>query len=67
MTFCRVLFWLSLSLGSGCSPSGTDCLYPLGVLSLLLVIPVIVIMQRIPFYWRSDESVMIARMNVVAP
>lgn len=33
---------LSLSLGSGCSPSGTDCLYPLGVLSLLLVIPVIV-------------------------
>lgn len=40
--------------------------YPLGV-PLVLVILVIVIMQRIPFYWGSDESVMIASMIVVAP
>lgn len=34
-------------------------LYPLGVRSFL-VVPVIVIMQRIPFYWENDDSFMIA-------
>lgn len=50
----------------GCARSAPGTFYPLGVRSVL-VIPVIVIMQTIPFYWGNDESVMIASMIVVAP